>query len=122
LTRVEFIAILGSLMLIGVIVELVRERRLAESYSLLWLCTGVVLLGLSVWRELLHMFAEVIGIYYPPAALFVVGFGFVLIILLQFSVVITVRKREQKELAQQIGLLRWKVEELEKALSEQEEE
>jgi hypothetical protein len=118
LTRVEFIAILGSLMLIGVIVELVRERRLAESYSLLWLCTGVVLLGLSVWRELLHMFAEVIGIYYPPAALFVVGFGFVLIILLQFSVVITIRKREQRELAQQIGLLRWKVEELEKALGE----
>ena len=76
MTRVELLAILGTLALLGFIVELVRRRKLAEGYSLLWLLTGVVLLVLSMWRELLHTFSRLVGVFYPPAALFLVGFIF----------------------------------------------
>ena len=40
------------------------------------------------------------------------GFGFLLLILLQFSVVILRLSRENKELAQQVGLLNWKLSQL----------
>jgi len=112
LARVEIVAILGSLSLLAIVIELVRRRQLAEAYSLLWLLTAVALLVLSLWRELLDVLAHLVGIFYPPTALFVVGFGFVLLILLQFSVVISRLSRENKELAQQIGLLNWKLSQL----------
>jgi hypothetical protein len=70
------------------------------------------LLILSLWRDLLDVLAHLVGIFYPPAALFVVGFGFLLIILLQFSVVISRLSQENKKLAQRIALLDWKLHQL----------
>ena len=113
MTRVELLAILGTLALLGFIVELVRRRKLAEGYSLLWLLTGVVLLVLSMWRELLHTFSRLVGVFYPPAALFLVGFIFFLLILLQFSVIISQMSQRNKRLAQQVSLLQWQIEQIE---------
>lgn len=119
MSRVEWIAVVGSLVLLGLIVELIRQRKLAENYALLWLLTGIILFVLSLWRELLDVLADLVGIFYPPAALFVIGFGFVILILLQFSVVITKRAREHKELIQTIGLLEWKLNQLEDLIKDE---
>ena len=51
--RVSLVGVLASILLILVVLELVRGRRLKERYALLWLATGVVLLVLSAWREAL---------------------------------------------------------------------
>ena len=113
LTRVEIVAILGSLGLLVIVFELIRRKQLAEGYSLLWLLTAGALLVLSLSRGLLDVLAHVIGIFYPPTALFVVGFGFVLLILLQFSVVISRLSRRNKELAQRLAVLSWRLRDLE---------
>lgn len=94
--RVEIVMILGSVGLLLIVLELVRRRRLKEEYSLLWLLTAVVLLALSLWRSSLDSIAELIGIFYPPTALFVVGFGFVLLLLLYFSTIISKLSSENK--------------------------
>jgi hypothetical protein len=99
------------------ILELVRQRRLREEYSLLWLATAIVLLVLSVSRPLLDVLASAMGIFYPPSALFVVAMIFVLFILLHFSTVITRLSQENKDIAQQVALLRY---ELERASANQE--
>ena len=39
--------VIASLVLVGVILELIRSRRLRERYALLWLLTGLVLLHYS---------------------------------------------------------------------------
>lgn len=116
MAQVEIIAILGTIFLLGLILEMVRRRQVAENYALLWLLTAVALFILSLWRELLDVFAAVMGIFYPPAALFVIGFGFFLLIMLQFSVIITHLSRKNKELAQQVGILNWKLNEQEKRI------
>ncbi len=116
MAQVEIIAILGTIFLLGLILEMVRRRQVAENYALLWLLTAVALFILSLWRELLDVFAAVMGIFYPPAALFVIGFGFFLLIMLQFSVIITHLSRKNKELAQQVGILNWKLSEQEKRI------
>ncbi len=92
------------------ILELVRQRRLREEYSLLWLATAIVLLILSVSRPLLDVLASAMGIFYPPSALFVVAMIFVLFILLHFSTVITRLAQENKDIAQQVALLRYELE------------
>jgi len=119
MARVEIIALLGSLGLLALVVELVRRRKLGEAYSLLWLLTGVILLILSLWRELLDFLASLVGIFYPPTALFVVGFGFVLLILLQFSVAVSRLSDENRSLIQRLAILDWRLRQLEKALSEE---
>lgn len=118
MAQVEIIAILGTIFLLGLILEMVRRRQVAENYALLWLLTAVALFTLALWRELLDVLASVMGIFYPPAALFVIGFGFFLLIMLQFSVIITQLSRKNKELAQQVGILNWKLSEQEKKVTE----
>ncbi len=97
---------IASLVLILVVLELVRGRRLKERYALLWLATGVVLLVLSVWREGLNTVAGWLGVTgYPPAVLFAVATLFVLLVLLHYSTVISKLTDENVELAQRIALL-----------------
>ena len=111
--RIDVVAVVSSVTLFVVIVELVRLRLLSERYSLLWLLTGAVLIVLSVWRGALVFVAHSLGIYYAPNALMLVALGFVLLILLHFSQVICTLTEKNKNLAQQHAMLSWRVASLE---------
>ena len=99
------------------VLELVRRRRLKEEYSLLWLATAAALIILSLSRPTLDTLASAVGIIYPPSALFLVAVIFVLFILLHYSVVLTRLTQENKENAQQLALLRWQIEQMQKTLA-----
>jgi hypothetical protein len=103
--RIQLVAIVVAGGLFFIVFELVRRKRLLERYALLWLGSTVVLLGLAVWKHLLEEVASAIGIFYAPSALFVVAFGFILAILLHFSLVISRLADQTKVLAQRVGLL-----------------
>ena len=106
------LAVGAAVIALLVILELVRRRRLREEYSLLWLATAVVMLVLGLWREPLHILAPVVGIDYPPNLLFLLAALFLLFIQLHLSTVITKLTQENKEIAQQVALLRYEVERL----------
>jgi hypothetical protein len=114
--KVEMVMILGSVGLLLIVLELVRQRRLKEEYSLLWLLTAVVLLALSLWRSSLDLIAKLMGIFYPPTALFVIGFGFVLLLLLYFSTIISQLSGENNSLTQRLAILDWRVQKLEEQI------
>ena len=52
--KVSIAASIASLLLLLIVFELIRSRRLRERYAILWLVTGVVLLVLSAWRDALN--------------------------------------------------------------------
>lgn len=108
--RIQILAIVVTAGLLVVVFELVRRRRLMERYALLWLFASAVLLALAVWRDGLETLAGAIGIYYAPSALFAIAFGFVLVLLLHFSLVISRLADQNKVLAQRLGLLQEQVE------------
>lgn len=103
--KIQIVAIVASAGLLLVILEMVRQRRLLERYALLWLFSALVLLGLAVWRDFLETIANAIGIIYPPNALFVIAFGFVLVLLLHFSIAVSRLADQSKVLAQRVALL-----------------
>ena len=103
--RIQLVAILVTGGLFVLVFELVRRRRLLERYALVWLGASSVLLVLAVWKGLLNEIAHAIGIYYAPSALFVIAFGFILILLLNFSLVISRLADQNKVLAQRLGML-----------------
>lgn len=103
--HIRTVAIVATgLLLLGVL-ELVRRRRLLERYALVWLFAAGALLALSIWQELLQRVADAIGVFYPPSALFVIAFGFVLLLLLHFSVAVSRLADQTKVLAQRLALL-----------------
>ncbi len=108
--RVSIAAAIASLLLLLVVFELIRSRRLRERYALLWLLTGVVLLVLSLWRGGLNTIAGWFGISgYPPAILFAVGILFILLVLLHYSTVISRLSDQSTILAQRLALLEERV-------------
>lgn len=108
--RVSIIGAAASLLLLLVVLELVRGRRLKERYALLWLATGIVLLVLSAWRDGLNTIAGWLGVTsYPPAVLFAVATLFILLVLLHYSTVISKLTDENVDLAQRIALLEERV-------------
>ena len=111
--QVELVALLGAFAWLGLIIEMVRRRRFSEGYSLLWLFSGFVLLVLALWREALNVLAQLMGIFYPPTALFVIAVGFVLLLIVQQSAVICRLERRNNDLAQRIAILTLQMEKLE---------
>ena len=104
--KVSIAATIASLVLVLVVFELVRSRRLRERYALLWLLTGVVLVALSAWRGGLNTIAGWLGVRgYPPAVLFAVGLLFVILVLLHYSTVISRLSDQNVILAQRLALL-----------------
>jgi hypothetical protein len=112
-TRIQLVAVVVTGGMFFIVFELVRRRRLMERYALLWLFSTAVLLGLAVWKNLLQRVASTVGIYYAPSALFVIAFGFVLAMLLHFSLVISRLADQNKVLAQRVGLLQERIASLE---------
>jgi hypothetical protein len=104
-TRIQILAVVASGLLFLIVLELVRRRRLLERYALLWLLSAWVLLALAIWQGLLSDLASVIGIIYPPNALFLIAFGFVLVLLLHFSLAVSRLTDQTKVLAQRLAIL-----------------
>ncbi len=111
--RISIFAAIGSLLLLAVIFELIRSRRLQERYALLWLLTAFVIFVFAIWRDGLNVLAGAVGIAYPPSALFVMASFFILVVLLHYSTVISELSERNVSLAQRIALLEQKVKETE---------
>ena len=103
--KVSIAATAASLVLLLVVFELIRSRRLRERYALLWILTGFVLVALSAWRGGLNTIAGWLGVRgYPPAVLFAVGLLFVILVLLHYSTVISRLADQNVILAQRLAL------------------
>ena len=108
--KVSLAATAASVVLVLVVFELIRSRRLREQYALLWLVTGIVLVILSAWRGGLNTIAGWLGVRgYPPAVLFAVGLMFVILVLLHYSTVISKLSDQNVVLAQKLALLETKL-------------
>ena len=111
--RIQIIAILGSICFLVFILELIRKERIREAYGILWLLMSVFFLILSIWRDGLDYFGQLVGIAYSPTALLLVLIIGIILILIQYSVVVSSQTNKIKQLTQELGLLSLKVNELE---------
>jgi len=111
---VQIVAITVSGLIFFTVIELIRRDHLKERYSLVWLAASIVLIVFSSWRGLLHFIAEKLGIYYPPSFLFLLAIGFLIVLLLHFSTIISSQSDRNKRLAQELGVLKSRLDRLEK--------
>ncbi len=110
---VTLFAALSSIVIFAVIIELIRSGRLRERYALLWLATAGVILVFGLWRDGLNELSGALGIAYPPNALFVLAMGFILLLLLHYSTVISKLSDRTTTLTQRLALMEERLRELE---------
>ena len=105
MTRLVLIGVVVSIAMIGLLLSLIRTRKLQERQALLWLCAtaGVVILGL--WDGGLKWTAGVLGIAYGPSALFLLVIVFLGIVLLDAVITISRLTVRTRSLAQTVALL-----------------
>ena len=96
-----------SLFLFALVIDFVRRGLLKEKYSVLWLGAIFAVTILAFWNSLIDTVAGLLGVSYAPSLLFLVAFIFVIMILLHFSVVISILTDKNKMLAQELSLLRF---------------
>jgi len=113
--RIQIVAIVTSASLLLLVLEFVRQKRFLERYALLWLLSASVLLGLSIWRGALEQLALVVGVSYPPNALFLIAFGFALVLLLHFSIATSRLTDQSKILAQRLAIAEERIRQVEQA-------
>jgi hypothetical protein len=112
LPRQLYACIVLSLLLLMLIVRLVQKGRLDIAYCWLWLCIGVSTLVVVLRNDLLKFISSTIGAVSDTTTVFLLGFFLIVLMCLQFSLVISLHRRQIKKLYQKIALLSNRVEQL----------
>jgi hypothetical protein len=107
--KIQIISIVGSLIFTVFVLELIRRKKLKEAYALIWLIMGIFFIILASWVQGLGYVSKIIGIEYPPATLFLFLLITMILILIQFSVIISRQTDKIKNLTQELALLKEKV-------------
>ena len=108
----RWFAVFGSLVLTGLLLELIRRRKLKDELWIPWLIFALTPLVASLWLEPWETLALWLGIIYEPALLLGLGILMSISMILYLTVVISTVMRRNLRLSQELALLGLRVESL----------
>ncbi len=103
--QVRLLSLIVSLLFVAYVVFLVRNRKLRETDSVVWILAGLAIFVLGIWVKPLLWITELIGAKFPVSTLFFSGLIFLTFISLWMTTRISGLTEQVKELAQQVTLL-----------------
>ena len=109
---------IGAFALFGMIVYLIKHKKIEVKYSIIWLAFSATMILFAVFPYLVLVLGDISGVANPVNFIFMTLFVFILLILLSVSAVISGFSTKIKRLAQANALLEKRVRELEKKLEE----
>lgn len=115
----QLVAIGLSLALVLVIMWLVRRRSLREEYTPIWIAVAFLVMIVSLRLDVLRVVARSIGAWTPSSTIFFLGEVFLVIICLNYAVRLSRFGLQIKNLAQELTLLRQRLEEVEQQRTEE---
>jgi hypothetical protein len=105
----------GVIFFFGVIILLLRKNAFSLKYALLWLLTAAAMLALAIFPGILTRISHALGFEVASNALFTLLLGFVIIILLQQTAIVSQQSEKIKNLGQTNALLEKRIRELEES-------
>jgi hypothetical protein len=108
--RIQILAIMASLGFLLYIARLIVKGKLREEYAIIWIVCTLVLVVFSFWRDGLEVFSRILGIYEAPNMVFTGAIFAIMIYLLHLSIVLSKVQEQNKKLAQELALLKEKLE------------
>lgn len=116
----QHLLIIGSFVLFGMILWLIKHKKIEVKYSIIWLAFSVTMIAFALFPYLVLVLGDITGVVNPVNFIFLTQIIFILLILLSVTAVISGFSRKIKRLAQSNALLEKRVRELEKKLTEKE--
>jgi hypothetical protein len=113
--RAKIFVIVLSLTMLAFVINLVRRKYLKENYAIFWVVTCLVIGALPLVINYLDRVANAVGIYYPPAFLYLIATIMIFLLILHFSVIVSKLSEQNKSLIQDVGILTKRITELEGA-------
>ena len=110
---VRVVAIVFAFALAAVVLAMVRRRTLRAEYTPIWMAVAFATLVVAVNLDVLRWLARLLGAWTISATLFMLGEFFLVAICLNYAVRISQSSTRIRELAQEIALLRQRLDELE---------
>src|SRR6266849_6649981 len=110
LSRTQILTAVGAVGLAVLVLDLVRRRRLAEEYSLLWVVATLVIAVLGFSTPLLRFITRALGMMFESSTVFAVGLAFATMMLLYLSIKLSRLTQEHLILTRELALLQHRVE------------
>ena len=111
--QLRFVLLFAVLLFFVIVLSLLKHRRLALKYTLLWLLTGAVLLLLVLYPGILFRLAMMLGIQTGMNTLYVMLIAFIIMILMSLTSIVSVQTERIRKLAEANAILEQRVRELE---------
>jgi len=102
--RLNITLLIAALLLLAFVVEVVRRRRLSESYALLWISVAVVGVVLGLARPVIDRVSTALGVSYGSNLVFAVVCLFLLVVAVNLSVHVSRLEGKVERLAQELAL------------------
>lgn len=112
--RLTITLILAVVVFFAVVLWLLKKRRLALKYTLLWFLTGFLLMLLVAFPGLMSRLASIVGIQSRMNALYIFLIAFLIILVLSLTSIASRQTDRIRSLAQAMAVLEEKVRKLEK--------
>jgi len=96
-----------------VVFQLLKRKNLNLKYTLLWLFSGIIMLALAVFPQILSWLAALVGVYSPTNALFAFMFFCVIIILMSLTAIVSKLNEKSKRVIQALALMEKRIRDLE---------
>jgi len=112
MSRIQVITIIISILFLGLVSRLIVKGRLREEYSIIWFLFTCILVGFSFWDKGLTMLSNLFGVSIPANLIFTISIFIALVYLLHLSVVSSKLQKQNKQMAQQIALLKTELDEM----------
>ncbi|MCM1297033.1 MAG: DUF2304 domain-containing protein [Muribaculaceae bacterium] len=96
-----------------IILYFLKQKALNLKYTLLWLAAGLVMGVLVIVPEILQFLIHLFGIQDNMNGLFIFAIGFILMILLSLTSIVSRQNRKIRTLIQELSILDKRVREME---------
>jgi hypothetical protein len=107
------LGIVSALMVLVIVIEMLRKRKLRERHALWWLIAGIIALVAAIAPATLEWLASILGISVPTNLAFFISIIVLFLVGLQHSSELTSLEEKSRILAEETALLKDKVTKLE---------
>jgi len=112
------LGIVGALLTLGIVIEMLRKRRLRERHAVWWLFAGILALVIGVFPQVLVWAAGIIGVEIPTNLVFFVSIFILFLVSIQHSSELTTLENRSRTLAEESALQDLRISALEAQLHE----
>lgn len=107
------LGILAALLTLGVVIEMLRRRRLRERHAVWWLIAGTLALIIGVFPGVLEWASHVVGVEVPTNLVFFVSLVVLFLVCVQHSAELTRLEDKVRVLAEESALTELRLSRLE---------